>query len=262
MENDNSQTKIISKSKVSPKCLFIFRVFSLLWMVTHWVLVIYDSGYPDFIGNFFKFMTWWGMQFTIVFFAWALFWGAQQAAFSRHFSSYNHLMFTNNLFVTIFYFAVLYSPKTFSLSEYLSIVNHSMPFVLTLVETLLNNSVFYWYSYFKYFAVYPLYLIFNMAFTLLDEPVYNVMDYESVETVIYILLSIVLSILTHCFGMLIQYIFKRFMFESVNINSVRKSTKGMQPLPSGHEINAAKPTFNVDVENQRVLEDQKNDYQP
>ena len=241
--------RLIVKSKISPKCLFIFRVLAFAWSLTHWILSLVNSGAPKFLASIIKYMTLWGLQLTVVYFAWSLFWGVQPASVSRHFSSFNHNVFTTNFFVTVFYFAVLFKSAPMDLNQYVAIVNHSTPFLLILIETVLNNSVFYWYNYCKYLWLFAVYMVVNMVFSLVHKPVYNVMDFKSVKTLIYLLVSAVLTIMGHCVGMLVQVMFKHLVYQTVRQNQYEVGN-GVA-LTSGKEI-----TQKVDVEGQ-YLTDQK-----
>ena len=227
--------RLIVKSKISPKGLFIYRVFAFIWILTHLILNMYNSGAPKFLADMLKYFTWWGLQLTLVYFAWSLFWGIQPASVSRHFSTFNQNVFTANFFVLAFYFGVLFETAPLDLNQYLAVSVHSTPFMLIFIETLLNNTVFYWYAYCKYIWVVAVYGVVNLVFTLADEPVYNVLDYTSVTTLVYLLISLALTWVGHCLGMLVQLMFKHLVYETVRRNGEGGMENGVA-LASGKEV--------------------------
>ena len=227
--------RLIVRSKISPKGLFIYRAFAFIWILTHLILNMYNSGAPTFLADMIKYFTWWGLQMSLVYFAWSLFWGIQPASVSRHFSTFNQNVFTTNFFVTAFFFGVLYKSKPLDLNQYLSVVVHCTPFILILIETVLNNTVFYWYAYCKYIWVVAVYGVVNMVFSLVDEPVYDVMDYKSVKTLVYLLVSVALTWIGHCLGMLVQLMFKHLVYETVRTSGGLGLENGVA-LTSGKEV--------------------------
>ena len=138
-----------------------------------------------------------------------------------------------------FYFGVLFETAPLDLNQYLAVSVHSTPFMLIFIETLLNNTVFYWYAYCKYIWVVAVYGVVNLVFTLADEPVYNVLDYTSVTTLVYLLISLALTWVGHCLGMLVQLMFKHLVYETVRRNGEGGMENGVA-LASGKEVAVVK----------------------
>lgn len=235
MQNGQECINNIKETKSESHCQFIFRMMALTWLVTHWLLSCYDSGYPDCFFNILKYLTCWGMQLTIAYFAWSVFFSQNQTENSYYFSAFNQIVFVNNFSISVFYYAFLYESVPLDLTQYIGIVNHSMPFLLVLIDTAINQSLFLWKNYLKYILLVGLYFVFNLSFTLLDEPIYPMIDYKSFHTAIYILLFFVLSFFGHAISMGFKAI-----FGSKSTNDTEEDTLGKtleSSIQDTHEVN-------------------------
>lgn len=201
-----------AKNKKENVGRWFFRVFSLCWVLTHWILAVYDSGYPDCFFYIVKYLTYWGMQLTILYFLLGvLFHSSFESIIECNqgaFSSLNQIVFVNNFMITLFYFSFLYQPGTLDLTQYLGLVNHSGPFVLVLLDTIWNNSVFTWGAYWKYLSLMLLYLPINVVFSIFDEPVYPNIDYKNWNSVFYILIAFLISLVGQSASILLKKKFK------------------------------------------------------
>lgn len=222
MQNIQMSEKCGLTRDLSPMPLLQFRVLALSWVFVHWALACYDSGYPDFFVNMLKYLTYWGMQLTIVYFACGVFLSQRDTEYSSYFDALNQIVFVNNSMIVMFYFAFLYIEGPLDLTQYLAIENHSMPFILILVDTLLNRNVFKWKRYFIYYALMSVYFICNLAFTFLDKPVYPTLDYKDLHSVLFVGTAFLLSLLGHAIGMFIKNMInpksREFYNKNLNVN--------------------------------------------
>ena len=146
------------------------------------------DGLRYFFYNQLKYLTYWGLLCTLIYFAYAITLNNSIGVFSGKYSKFNFLVLALNIDITVFFYLFLFEVESFDLSFYLTITNHIFPLILTLTEYMLNNSVFYFHNLWLALLVVCTYIPINAIITTNSEtPIYDVLTYKDGYTVLYII---------------------------------------------------------------------------
>lgn len=195
---------------VSLAVLFWFRVFVFLFCLFAYISHFVDDGTDSAIdaASWFKFITHWNSVNMCVYFGLAA-WFTLRAAKdpSRSLQPLSHhkvgcflhfmseLTYLTGWFVSILYWAAIYrgpaeSPKGYF--AFLDVCMHGLPALFTGVDLFLGNTVLVQFHLWMMYLYFFVYLAVNAAVTVLTEPIYTIMTYETASTVIWIVVSCVL----------------------------------------------------------------------
>ena len=237
---------IWSKSQEkSYKILKTIRIIGLLLMISTYVIEIILVKTQIFFNQF-RYMTYWGMGSTLIYFIKVTLIDERRNCWVNVNSKYNLLLLGLNPSITIFYFAFLFKPSpTFDLNQYSSMTIHFFPMFLTYLEFSFNNTKVY-YSHVWIGVVFLVcYIPANLISTLLDKPVYDIIDYKSINTLYYLVAVIILVLMNELVAMLYQSFVKKWILKcadfdynhSSNFETVGSEMSDYKPLQNiGEEV--------------------------
>ena len=200
----------LSKSKINYKCLGIVRILSTIIVVTHYFLYNAVDTFPEFLINTMKYLTYWGLVSSSVYLIQMIFARSNSRILTGYIAMLNHYVVSLNFMITLFYFALLFDAnKPFSITLYLSIFNHFIPLLFTLLEFSLNNHVFYFNNIPKLYVLPLSYFVVLIIFTFTTgEPVYSTFTFEDIFTLVYIIAAIFLFGISSILAILFQMAIK------------------------------------------------------
>lgn len=150
-----------------------------------------------------------------------------------------HLALSAETVITIFYWATLYNAFygnfQFGQGEYvilMTLVNHGILLVVSLACVIIEPFQLEWFNVVWVTAIFILYCIFNMAFTLIKYKLYEDIDWKDGWTALYLIVCYVICLFGFVTGALVTCRRKKVTIVSF---CKRKSERETAPVASGDE---------------------------
>ena len=209
------KTIIMSNIKFNPKVVILIRAICLALQLALVISSAVVSGIGTFLDDTLKFLTYWGMWATLIYFACVMFHFNFYSIERGFFAMLNHMVVSLNVLITIFWFGFIFTQSNEINADFvLGILRHSIPLILTLIEFIFNNHLIFYSNMPLLLVVIALYLPTNYLVTKRDgKPVYDVIDYKGAMSVVAIFGAIVLCLFSAAIMVALQSITKRWIFK-------------------------------------------------